>query len=119
MAEQKKSSYDQKFPRPYKKFILLDRAGKGGMAEVFRAVTLDEVNRVVIIKKSHRELRKDQSFVNMFRDEVRISAHLNHPNIVHVNSYGEKAQYIEMEYIRGITLRKVIDKLRKRRAVIP
>src|SRR5690606_18510028 len=81
--------------------------------------TQDEVGRIVVIKRTHPQYQSNPEFVNMFRDEIKITAQLNHPNIIHVNSYSPVGEYIEMEYVRGKTLRQVFQKVRDLGIFIP
>ncbi len=99
--------------------MLLDRCGSGGMAEVFRAITRDPVSRLVVIKKSHSMIQRDPQIRSMFLDEIKVSARMNHPNIVHLNSYGNSGQYIELEYVYGKTINEIWTELNERGEKIP
>ena len=80
--------------------------GSGGMANVFEAVDLQEDGRIVAVKLLRQEFLTNEEFVRRFRNESRVIAVLDHPNIVKifdVNFTGED-QYIVMEYIDGVTL---------------
>ena len=56
------------------------------------------------------EIADDAEFVRRFKNESKAIAVLSHPNIVKVYdvSFGEKLQYIVMEYVDGITLKEYI-----------
>lgn len=112
-------SQDDSFPQIFNNFILLDRAGSGGMAEAFRAITRDDIGRLVIIKRCHKHLQSDPSFREMFANEIKITARLNHPSIVHVNSYGKEGDYIELEYVHGKTLLEIWNVLKERKQFLP
>jgi tRNA A-37 threonylcarbamoyl transferase component Bud32 len=81
------------------------KLAEGGMAEIYvaRQRALAGFEKDVVIKVLLRRLREDKRVVEMFLDEARIGAVLNHPNIVHVYDVGEHdgLPYIAMEYIRG------------------
>ncbi len=84
--------------------------GSGGMANVFEAVDLQEEGRIVAVKLLKQEFLTNEEFVRRFRNESRVIAVLDHPNIVKiydVNFTGED-QYIVMEYIDGVTLNQYI-----------
>ena len=84
--------------------------GSGGMANVFEAVDLQEDGRIVAVKLLRQEFLTNEEFVRRFRNESRVIAVLDHPNIVKifdVNFTGED-QYIVMEYIDGVTLNQYI-----------
>lgn len=85
--------------------------GVGGMSVVYKAY--DNVDdRIVAIKVLKDEYSNDAEFVRRFKNESKAIAVLSHPNIVKVYdvSFGEKVQYIVMEYVDGITLKEYIQK---------
>jgi serine/threonine protein kinase len=104
------------------RYRLIDRVGKGGMAEVFRAVADGprELQPVFVIKRIRPDRSDSPKFVQMFCDEARISALLRHPNIVQIYDFGqiEGAYFMAMEYLRGKDLETVMRTLRAARAAI-
>jgi serine/threonine protein kinase len=66
-------------------------------------------DKEVVIKRLRAELADDPRIVEMFLDEARIGALLNHPNIVHVYDVDEHdgIPYIAMEYIIGEELNEL------------
>ncbi len=85
--------------------------GVGGMSVVYKAY--DNVDdRIVAVKILKDEYSNDADFVRRFKNESKAIAVLSHPNIVKVYdvSFGEKVQYIVMEYVDGITLKEYIQK---------
>lgn len=90
--------------------------GVGGMAIVYRAYdNIDD--RPVAVKILKEEFLANEEFRRRFKNESKAIAMLSHPNIVKVYdvSYGERLQYIVMEYVEGITLKEYIEQ----RRVIP
>lgn len=84
--------------------------GVGGMAYVYKAYdNIDD--RVVAVKILKEEFLANEEFTRRFKNESKAIAILSHPNIVRVYdvSFGERLQYIVMEYIDGITLKEYID----------
>ncbi len=84
--------------------------GVGGMANVYKA--FDNIdNRTVAVKILKEEYLQNEEFTRRFKNESKAIAILSHPNIVKVFdvSFGDKMQYIVMEYIDGITLKEYID----------
>ena len=82
----------------------------GGMAVVYRAYdTIDD--RMVAIKILKDEFAGNSDFLRRFRNESKAIAVLSHPNIVKVYdvSFGDRIQYIVMEYVDGITLKQYLD----------
>lgn len=84
--------------------------GVGGMAVVYKAYdNIDD--RIVAIKILKQELLENEEFRRRFKNESKAIAVLSHPNIVKVYdvSFGDRLQYIVMEYIEGITLKEYIE----------
>jgi len=104
-------------PERFGRYVLLDKIGSGGMAEVFRAVMpgAEGFRRTFVVKRILAELSQDATFVDMFVREARICSLLNHPSIVAVYDFGqiEGNYFLAMEYVRGRDLQAVVRKLRK------
>ncbi|MEI6579217.1 MAG: protein kinase, partial [Eubacteriales bacterium] len=86
--------------------------GVGGMAVVYKAYdSIDD--RIVAVKILKDEYLANEEFRRRFKNESKAIAVLSHPNIVKVYdvSYGDKLQYIIMEYVEGITLKEYIDQV--------
>ena len=83
--------------------------GVGGMAYVYKAYDAVD-DRIVAVKILKDEFLNNEEFVRRFRNESKAIAILNHPNIVKVLDvgFGERLQYIVMEYVDGITLKDFI-----------
>ncbi len=92
------------------RYILERRAGEGGMADVYLAQDLLET-RYVAVKILKPEFRENRELVRRFKNESRAISVLNHPYIVKVYdiNISENIQYIVMEYIDGITLKKYME----------
>jgi len=92
-------------PIQFGKYTLFERIGRGGMAEVFKGRIQGPAGfeRVFVVKRILPHLSDDSSFIKMFVEEAKLSARLNHPNIVHIFELGavEGEYFISMEYIRG------------------
>ncbi len=84
--------------------------GVGGMAYVYKAYDCID-DRTVAVKILRDEFLTNEEFTRRFRNESKAIAILNHPNIVKVLDvgFGERLQYIVMEYIDGITLKEYLD----------
>ena len=93
------------------RYEIIERIGTGGMADVYRAMD-SKLNRYVAIKVLKREYREDEQFVTKFRQEARSVAGLSHPNVVGVYDVGNDGdvQYIVLELVEGISLKKYIEK---------
>jgi len=97
--------------RAFGSYYLLDRIAVGGMAEIFKAKQsgVRGFEKILVIKKILQGLSDDPEFVEMFEDEAKIAAQLNHANIVQIYELGEieNTLYITMEFVEGKNLRDV------------
>ena len=91
------------------RYQLLERLGRGGMSDVFRARDL-MLERYVAIKVLHENYSNDESFQQRFRQEARAAANLSHPNIVTVHDFGlDQGQlFIVMEHVPGKDLKTLL-----------
>jgi len=100
-------------PQRYGKYMLLRRIALGGMAEIFkaRAEGAEGFERELVIKRILPHFSGDDAFVTMFVDEARITAKLQHPNIVQIYDFDvvDESYYIAMEYIEGKDLKDVLE----------
>lgn len=92
------------------RYRIRSKIGSGGMADVWLADDL-ELSRQVALKVLHPEFARDPSFVDRFRREAESAAALQHNNIVPIFDRGQVGDtwYIAMAWIRGRTLRELID----------
>ncbi|MBS2028031.1 MAG: protein kinase [Deltaproteobacteria bacterium] len=97
------------------RYRLLGKLGSGGMAEVWRAeqVSGAGITRTVVIKKILRTHAADARFKEMFLEEARIAAGLNHGNIVQVLDVDEVdgEPYLALEFVHGRSLADLLDRL--------
>ena len=98
-------------PRVIAGYEILEKVGQGGMGAVFRAKQIS-MNRVVALKLLPRKLAQDPKFKERFFREARLSAKLNHLNIVNAISCGEEDgyTYLAMEFVEGQTVKKQLEK---------
>ena len=93
-------------PKAVGRYQILDRLAVGGMAELFKATLTGDhgFEKLVAIKKILPHLATDKTFVEMFIDEARITAQLDHRHIVQVFELGTDADtpYIAMQYVDGL-----------------
>src|SRR5689334_17992378 len=77
------------------------KLGLGGMAEVWLASPSSDDRRYpyVVVKRVHAHLTQNMRLLDMFLDEARLAARLNHPNVVRVLDAGLVAEdlFIAME----------------------
>ena len=90
------------------KYELVEVAGEGGMATVFRAVVRGAAGfqRTVAIKRIRPEYRAVRHYIDMFIEEARVGSELAHPNIVQVHDFcsSDGAYYLIMEWVDGVDL---------------
>jgi serine/threonine-protein kinase len=96
---------------PFGKYNLIGKLGHGGMAEVFLAYVAGPAGfrKLVVIKRLHQQLEEEPGFLDMFMDEARLAARLNHPNIVQCFEVGDVlgSHFIAMEYLEGQGLDRI------------
>ncbi len=94
-----------------RKYEIGNTIAQGGMGAVLQARELT-IERNVAMKVMLNGTQADE--VMRFVSEAKVTGQLEHPNIVPVHELGvdEKEQvFYTMKYVRGITLRKVLDLL--------
>src|SRR6478752_7430996 len=93
------------------------------MAEVWKAKALGPMGyaRKLVVKRILPELACDDEFVRMFVEEARLSASLNHRNIVQVYEFGDVGgeYYLAMEWVHGRDLNTILRELKDRDAKPP
>ncbi|MFZ4579692.1 MAG: protein kinase domain-containing protein [Myxococcota bacterium] len=105
---------DERLPQVFGRYVLRERVGSGGMAEVFRAQMpgLGGFEKSVAIKRMFREYGQDGRFVEMLTDEAKIVSLLSHPNIVQILDVGQidGDYYIAFEFVEGVDLFRVLQR---------
>lgn len=97
-------------------YILLERLGRGGMGEVFKARhTL--MNRVVALKVLRSDLLHRADSLDRFRREIEAAAKLTHPNVVIAHDAAQVGNvcFLVMEYVAGTDLARLL----KQRGSLP
>jgi serine/threonine protein kinase len=101
-------------PVHYGKYLLIDKVGTGGMAELFMAkqTGLKGFEKVMAIKRILPHLTEDAEFISMFINEAKLAALLTHQNIVQIFDLGhiENSYFIAMEYVMGKDLRTILQR---------
>ncbi len=99
---------------PFGRYQLLRKLATGGMGEIFlaRQKGAGGFEKLLVVKRVLPHLAEDQEFVDMFFDEARIAAALNHPNIAQIYDLGDVdgTFYLAMEFVQGDSLRGVNDR---------
>lgn len=112
-----RSSTPTPTPVPAPRYETIASIGRGGMAEVFLAVTVGAggVPKLAVLKRICPELTSEPQFVSMFLDEARLSVRMAHPNLVQTYEIIEEdaGLAIAMEYLDGQPLGRVLNRLNR------
>jgi serine/threonine protein kinase len=99
------------------KYQLLATLGQGGMADVYLAVARGPLgfNKLVVLKRLRTHAEDEGQTLQMFLDEARLAARLNHPNIVDTYDVGSEGDsyFIAMEYLDGQPLSRILKSTRR------
>ena len=118
----RRSSVAQSGPRSQhfarNQYVLASEIASGGMASVHIALQRGEegFHRLVAIKRIHPHLAHHREFCEMFVDEARIAARINHPNVCRIFDFGrgDDGYFLAMEYLSGEPLSRVMRALTQR-----
>lgn len=93
---------------------IIEKIGQGGMGSVYKAEHL-ALGKTVCVKLLSKELSFDQRNIEFFMREARSASKLDHPNIVHVYSFGEEKglYFIVMSYVEGNSLEDIVKEKKK------
>lgn len=98
------------------RYSLIQKLATGGMAEVFlaRADGPMGFQKKLVVKRILPHLADDPQFVEMFLQEAKLAAYLEHPNVVQVFDFGQAGRdyFLAMEYVDGANLRTLNAKAR-------
>ena len=92
------------------RFEILGTLGAGGMGRVFKARDR-ELDDVVALKMLKPEVAGDRGLVERLKSELKLARKITHPNVLRTFDFGEidGVPYISMEYVRGLTLRSLLE----------
>ncbi|WP_437282944.1 protein kinase [Sorangium sp. So ce375] len=110
-------------PRPIGRYLLYGSIASGGMASVHlgRLVGDAGFSRTVAIKRLHPALAEAPEIAESLRDEARIVARIQHPNVVAMVDLlvAEDEAFLVMEYVRGESLARLLRAAHARGAPVP
>lgn len=91
------------------KYEVLELAGEGGMAKVYRGRTHGAAGfaRPVAIKRLLAPLSQNPEFLKLFVEEARVVSELDHPNIAQIHDFDRDRAgeyYLVLEWVDGLTL---------------
>ncbi|HEY0994241.1 MAG TPA: serine/threonine-protein kinase, partial [Kofleriaceae bacterium] len=93
-------------------FEIIRKLARGGMAEIFLARTRGPsgFEKLVVLKKILPKYAGKRRFVQLFLEEAKLAASLDHPNIAQVYDIGmvDGNYFFTMEYLHGQDLRSIL-----------
>jgi serine/threonine protein kinase len=104
---------------PIDRYVVLEYLSEGGMGAIYLGKKLGAggFQKEVVLKQLLPEFTSQTEFIDLFLREARLSATLDHANIIHTidlvtagNEY-----FIVMEYLAGADLRTLVKKAKRRR----
>lgn len=102
-------------PCRFGRYRLVELLATGGMAQVYRAKSFGAEGFVkqLVIKRLDPRLAAERHHTELFVNEAKLLATLNHGNIVPVFDFGRAGEdlYIAMEYVRGVSVHAVLQSL--------
>jgi serine/threonine-protein kinase len=111
-------------PCPCGRYELLERIGFGGMAEVFRARLSGPAGfeKIVVVKRILPGRADDANAIQMFLEEAKIAAAVDHDNVAQVFELGQAQDggyFMAMEHIAGVDLERLLVAAAKRSLRVP
>src|SRR4051812_35688040 len=103
---------------PIDRYVVLEHLSEGGMGAIYVGKKLGAggFEMEVVLKQLLPEFTQQEEFIDLFLREAKLSATLDHANIVHtidlVTAGGE--YFIVMEYLPGGDLRSLIKRAKRR-----
>ena len=92
------------------KYLITEKIGDGGSSIIYKGIH-NILKLPVAIKMLKHEMAMEPEFIEIFSNEAKIIAQLNHPHIVRVYDIEElyRTVFIVMEYLEGFPLRQLLD----------
>lgn len=92
------------------RFEILSEIGAGGMGVVYKARDRT-LNELVALKMLKQDVFGGAERLERLKDELRLARKISHPNVLRTFDFGEADgfPFISMEYVRGITLKDLLD----------
>ncbi|WP_437616871.1 serine/threonine-protein kinase [Sorangium sp. So ce834] len=110
-------------PRRIGRYLLYSPIASGGMASVHLGRLVGEAGfaRTVAVKRLHPQLAAAPEIAESLRDEARIVARIQHPNVVATLDLliAEDEAFLVMDYVRGESLARLLRAARDRGAPAP
>ena len=105
------------------RYVFLKKLAVGGMAEIFlaRRLSFGGFAKFVVLKRLLPEHRGRRAYERLFLTEARITALLDHPNVISLHDLGklDGAYFMAMEYVHGVSAAELMAAAARARAPIP
>ena len=91
------------------RYQILKILGQGGMGAVYQARD-QELDRIIALKVIRPELASNPGILQRFKQELILSRHVTHKNVVRIFDLGEAegTKFITMEFVEGEDFRSVL-----------
>ncbi len=100
------------------RYIIVEYLAEGGMGAIFlgKKLGLEGFEKEVVLKQLLPEFTSQREFINLFLREAKLSASLDHANIVHTLDLvaSDDDYFIVMEFVRGGDLRTILRRIKQR-----
>jgi serine/threonine-protein kinase len=92
------------------RFEIVSVLGSGGMGMVYKARDR-ELSELVALKVLHSDSLDRGENRERLKDELRLARRITHPNVLRTYDFGDLdgVTFVSMEYVRGVTLRELLD----------
>ena len=100
------------------RYVIDEYLAEGGMGAIFlgKKLGLEGFEKQVVLKQLLPEFTSQREFIDLFLREAKLSASLDHANIVHTLDLVAAGEdyFIVMEYVRGGDLRTLLRRIKQR-----
>jgi len=104
---------------PIDRYVVLEYLAEGGMGAIYlgKKMGAGGFEKQVVLKQLLPEFTQQPEFIDLFLREARLSATLDHANIIHTIDLvtAGNEHFIVMEYLDGADLRTLLKKSKHRR----
>src|SRR6187549_3546314 len=105
---------------PIERYVVLEFLSEGGMGAIYlgKKMGAGGFEKEVVLKQLLPEFTSQPEFIDLFLREARLSATLDHANIIHTIDLVTAGQdyFIVMEYLDGADLRSLLKRAKRSRA---
>jgi serine/threonine protein kinase len=105
------------------RYVIVEYIAEGGMGAIYlgKKIGVGGFEKEVVLKQLLPEFTREPKFIDLFLREARLSASLDHANIVRTVDLVTAGEdyFIVMEYVRGGDLRTLMKRARRRHEKFP